>query len=577
MLVSTVRQRIKRTIKRALGARRPPVWHHASYRLPSVRVEGRSALEPRRADFVAYALHAAGACELRTPARASYRDLARVHTTRYLESLQDPLTLARIFALDSEDVRGDELMNTMRLACGGTLAATREALARRGPTLNLLGGFHHAAPDRGGGLCALNDIAVAVAAVRAEGVTGRVVVLDLDAHPPDGLAACLAEDPSSWIGSLSGASWGPLLGTVDETVLPVGTSDTPYLEALAALLRRMPAPALAFVIAGGDVLAGDELGVLGLSLDGARRRDASVARALRGIPTVWLPGGGYHEDAWKILAGTGLVLAGHGADAVQPADPMGARFAQIARELDRGQLAGDDLGLSLEDLEGDLGGRPRQRRMLGAYSAEGIEYALERYGLLSHVARLGYTDFRVAVDQTSVGDRARLFGRCRGAEHLLVETVLERRAAVDGDVLFVHWLNLRHPMAVGSGPLLPGQDVPGLGMSREMAELFARIAERLGLSGVAFRPSHYHLAYAARTRFRFLDARRQGRFEALLRDLADLPLAVATSAVADGRVLLDGEPYTWEADDMVALRSTRPDEAEIAAERERTRFTVAPR
>jgi len=67
--------------------------------------------------------------------------------------------------------------------------------------LNLLGGFHHARPDVAGGFCPVNDVAVAIAAVRADGFRGRVLVLDLDAHPPDGLAACLAGDPScfeSW-------------------------------------------------------------------------------------------------------------------------------------------------------------------------------------------------------------------------------------------------------------------------------------------------------------------------------------------------------------------------------------------
>ena len=83
--------------------------------------------------------------------------------------------------------------------------ANPRAVGRR--ALNLLGGFHHAKPDAGGGFCAVNDLAVAVAAVRAEGFAGRVLVLDLDAHPPDGTAACLAADPSAWIGSLSGSSW----------------------------------------------------------------------------------------------------------------------------------------------------------------------------------------------------------------------------------------------------------------------------------------------------------------------------------------------------------------------------------
>ncbi len=101
------------------------------------------------------------------------------------------------------------------------------------------------------------------------------------------------------------------------------------------------------------------------------------------------------------------------------------------------------------------------------------------------------------------------------------------------------------------------------------------MAERLKLSGVAFRPMWYHLAVVARARFRFLDSARQGRFEALMRDLAHVPLLDATRLVAKGHVRLNGQPYTWEADDMVSRRAPASDDAMvIALERERCHFTV---
>jgi hypothetical protein len=81
----------------------------------------------------------------------------------------------------------------------------------------------------------------------------------------------------------------------------------------------------------------------------------------------------------------------------------------------------------------------------------------------------------------------------------------------------------------------------------------------------------------ARPRFRFVDPRRQGRFEALLRDLGALPLREATCAVAGGRVRLGGEPYRWEPEDMVSrVEPTAHDAQVIAAERGRCHFTVEP-
>ncbi|HYG67932.1 MAG TPA: histone deacetylase, partial [Anaeromyxobacteraceae bacterium] len=226
------------------------VWYDPLYRLPFSGLEASAGMEPRRADYALWWLRESRnvlAKSVRSPRRVSYEDRARVHAPEFLESLGRPEAVARIFAVDPSDVPVDEVMTTIRLACGGTLAAARETLATRTPALNLLGGFHHAAPASAGGFCPVNDIAVAVAALRAEGFGGRVAILDLDAHPPDGLAASLARDPRKWIGSLSGSDWGPL-EDVDETVLPEGTGDAAYLEALGALLSRMPRPQLAFVI-----------------------------------------------------------------------------------------------------------------------------------------------------------------------------------------------------------------------------------------------------------------------------------------------------------------------------------------
>jgi acetoin utilization deacetylase AcuC-like enzyme len=563
-------------------ARRPlAVWHAAEYRLPMTGVEGAVGLEPRRADHVAFWLVDCGAIaaeRLHRPQRIRYEDLDRVHSLELVESLGHAEALARIFATDPSDVPVDELVTTIRLACGGTLAAAREALATRRATLNLQGGFHHAAPDVAGGFCAVNDVAVAIAALRAQGFRGRVAVLDLDAHPPDGIAACLARDPSAWVGSLSASNWGPL-PTVDETVLREGTGDEVYLRALSALLGRMPRASLAFVLAGGDVLAGDRFGRLALTLDGARRRDIAVAEALASTPSVWLPAGGYHPDAWRVLAGTGMVLAARSRAPIPDRyDPLLARYSAIARQLSGAELG--DGGFNAADLEEALGlGGARQQLLLGYYTAAGLEHALHRYGLLDHLHRIGYGGFKVSLDATGAGQRMRLSGSAGGADHVLLELVLERRRVADAEVLYVHWLSLRNPRARFSAtrPPLPGQDVPGLGIARDVVELLALMARRLGLAGVAYRPAHFHTAYPARHTLAFVDPARQGRFQALVRDLAPLSLRDATAAVDEGRVRLDGAPYAWEADEMVLWLSPRSerDRAEaVARERDRARFTI---
>jgi len=563
--------------------RRPvTLWYDPRYRLPLSGVEGHVGLEPRRADFAAWWLTGSAAIPARrvhAPSRIALEELARVHTPRLLESLGRPEGLAGIFGADPGELAADELLDTIRLACGGTLDATRETLRSCHPALNLLGGFHHAAPDAAGGFCPVNDVAVAIAALRAEGFTRRIVVLDLDAHPPDGLAACLRDDPKVFIGSLSGSDWGALAG-VDETVLPEGSGDDAYLEALEALLRRAPYPALAFVIAGGDVLAGDKLGLLGLSLRGVRRRDLTVARWLDGVPQVWLPGGGYSHHAWRVLGGTGMALALRSLRAIPPGyDPLSQRFSGISAGLSHAEL-GETGELTSEDIEEALGLRPtRQPLLLGFYTASGLELAMHRYGVFQHLARLGYQDFRVAFDMGGAGERLRLTGRAEGQTHLLVEAVLEKRRCLGAPVLYIHWLSLRNPRAQFSErrPRLPGQEVPGLGLARESGTMLALMALRLGLAGVVFRPAHFHSAYSARHHFAFVDPGRQGRWEALLRDLGHRPLLEVTTAVSEGRVLMNGQPYTWEADEMVYWLGESPAEMGLAThERDQVAFTVAP-
>jgi len=54
-----------------------------------------------------------------------------------------------------------------------------------------------------------------------------------------------------------------------------------------------------------------------------------------------------------------------------------------------------------------------------------------------------------------------------------------------------------------------------------------------------------------------------------------IPLAAATAAVASGQVLLGGEPYRWEPDEMVLWRTPHAQDAgAVAAAREAARFEL---
>ncbi len=577
---------IDRARRRLWGGRPLPVWYHPLYRFPIHDLRETTGIEPRRADFALWSLigaHNRHRIDVHEPTRAPYELMSRVHTPAYLESLTRPRTLSAVFGLDRDRFPVDAVLDTLRLAVGGTLEAARHALDHGGPTLNLLGGFHHAMPDRGHGFCAINDIAIAISVLRSKGFKGRVVVIDLDAHPPDGTAACLAADPSAWIGSISGSDWGPL-PTVDETCIP-GADDTQYLAALDALLARAPKPDLTFVIAGGDVMRGDRLGLLSLTANGVGDRDQRVATWLRGSPSVWLPGGGYQDDAWRLLASTACVLIGPGARPVPAAlDPVQVRFEWVSRGLNPEALTGrdEDAFITPDEMDAMFGGDHGPPRLLGYYNTQGIEVALESYGILGHLRRLGYDRFEIDLDHSEAGDRARLTGEAQGRRHLLWELVLAFERLESENVLALQWMTLRHPIAAFPPDRmpLPGQDVPGLGMGEEALHLVLRIAERLDLAGVLYRPAWLHTAAFARRSFRFVDPAEQGRFDALMRDIGGMGLLEASRAVAAGRVRQDGAPWAWPAAAMILWRSPHPEteheEALRHATMTETHFTVDP-
>ncbi|MBW2455909.1 MAG: histone deacetylase [Deltaproteobacteria bacterium] len=573
MSLRSVRSRLVRWLR----GRQLPIWYDRRYRPPVPAIPPITSTLGRRADYVlGYLLdhELATAAQIRSAPAIAYDQLALVHSTEWLDSLADPQELAALFGVPPEALQVGEVLQTVRLACGATLAAARESLDQHDHSLNLLGGFRHAGPASGSALSPVNDIATAIAVLRGEGFGDHIVVLDLDAHPPDGITACLAADGATWIGSLSGVDWGPVEGA-DDTVLPAGAEDGEYLEALAALLDRMPPAGLAFVIAGGDVLAGDHLGALGLTLAGARQRDIRLAHALRSTPTVWLPGGGYHRDAWKILAGTAMAVSLGSDEPVEDYDVLHESFARTAATLEPREL-GASTELTLDDVLVDLGSLASSGgRLMGYYTAEGIAHALERYGITGHLERLGFADIRVTIDRRGKGGRIRVLSGPKADGQLLIECVVERLERDGHHLLYIEWLALQNPKLDSSPdrPLLPGQEHPGLGLAREAGEMLLQMARRLGLAGVGFRPAWYHTAYPVRHTCRFADPARQGRFEAMLRDLRRVPLDEVTRAVADGRVLMNDATYQWEPDLMVSwLDDSQADKTAVAAERDAVTF-----
>ncbi len=123
------------------------------------------------------------------------------------------------------------------------------------------------------------------------------------------------------------------------------------------------------------------------------------------------------------------------------------------------------------------------------------------------------------------------------------------------EVLFVDWMLLQNPRSsfAPDRPPLPGQEHPGLGLLQDAVALYVLICERLDLDGLAFVPSHYHLAAQSNRYLRFVDPRAEGHFQALRSLLRRLPLRDASLALEQGRVrdAATGEAIRWEPQPMI--------------------------
>ena len=231
------------------------------------------------------------------PQPASWDDLALVHTAEYLAKMRDG-------ALSDEDLIqlelpwSQQMVDGFRVMVGGTILAAQCAADARTIAVHIGGGLHHAFANHGEGFCPFNDVAVAVRVLQRRGIE-RAAIVDLDVHHGNGTAFIFESDPRVFSFSMHQQHNYPLWkprGSLD-IGLPDGTGDAEYLSKLEHALPKVMAsdPQCVFYLAGADPYEDDQLGGLGLTQAGLRRRDRMVMQHVRaeGFPLVVVLAGGY--------------------------------------------------------------------------------------------------------------------------------------------------------------------------------------------------------------------------------------------------------------------------------------------
>lgn len=249
------------------------------------------------------------------PRLATPEELARVHTAAYLADIAARAGHATM--IDEDTFTSPESHEIACLAAGAAIEAARHAVREHEPAMALVRPpGHHAEPGRAMGFCLYNNIAIAAAALRADGLS-RIAIVDIDVHHGNGTQAAFYRDPSVLFISTHQFPYWPGTGSADEqgsgagrgfTVnipLAAGTDDVGYELAYATqvvpVLENFK-PEVILVSVGFDAHTLDPLGGMQMTTGGYRRvmeilDDAAVRLCDRRIALV--TEGGYHLNALR--------------------------------------------------------------------------------------------------------------------------------------------------------------------------------------------------------------------------------------------------------------------------------------
>jgi len=219
--------------------------------------------------------------------------------------------------LDPDTFTSPESYDVALLAAGSTIDAARHAVKTGEPALALVRPpGHHAEPDRAMGFCLFNNIAIAAAALRRDGLA-RVAIVDIDVHHGNGTQAAFYADPTVLYISSHQFPYYPGTGGASETgsgagrgftlniPLPAGSTDADYAAAYGSV--AVPAleqfhPDAMLISAGYDAHELDPLAGMRMTTDGYGAIVAlldDVSSRVCGRRLAFVTEGGYHLDALR--------------------------------------------------------------------------------------------------------------------------------------------------------------------------------------------------------------------------------------------------------------------------------------
>ncbi|MHB8095599.1 MAG: hypothetical protein ACYDH0_11730 [Candidatus Aminicenantales bacterium] len=204
---------------------------------------------------------------------------------------------------------------------------------------------------------------------------------------------------------------------------------------------------------------------------------------------------------------------------------------------------------------------------LGRYSLNEVQSVMGKRGLFKEAARKGLWPLAFDLDSREYPfQRLQIFLRDKNPDNLIVDLKIREaeyplKIRIDGlpavispKSLIFEWLTLQNPQLTFSEKLvpLPGQQRPGLSLSKKIMDIFVYLARLTRKDCLLAFPAYFHNALLFSRYFQFINPEKEGEVRAIRKAFSHMPFKhlawiVHWNCLKRG----DGSVYEWKAEEQV--------------------------